>query len=199
MWLLPSVHQLFEDCSHTHYPWDTPTDKNLGSSSLVNALCGSSDEVLGIIGTTQRYRSRWRIVLIHIILEIPPQIKIWGGVKAGECAAHSISHFLLISLSLNRSLSQARESFVVWGVAPNLPEPLFISIYTSASSQWCPKLHQVYENNPQTIGELKTAITAKIREIPKEECVRVIDNFARRMQVCLQRRGCHLEHILERT
>jgi hypothetical protein len=29
--------------------------------------------------------------------------------------------------------------------------------------------------------------------------VRVIDNFAWRMQVCLQRSGCHLEHILERT
>jgi hypothetical protein len=26
-----------------------------------------------------------RIVLIHIILEIPPQIKIWG-FKSGECA-----------------------------------------------------------------------------------------------------------------
>jgi hypothetical protein len=26
----------------------------------------------------------------------------------------------------------------------------------------------VYENNPQTIGELKAAIKAKIREIPKE-------------------------------
>jgi hypothetical protein len=46
----------------------------------------------------------------------------------------------------------------------------------------------VYENNPQTIGELKAAITAKIRDFPKEECVRVIDNFARRMQVCLQHR-----------
>jgi hypothetical protein len=45
------------------------------------------------------------------------------------------------------------------------------------------------------LGELKAAITAKIREIPKEECVRVIDNFARCMQVCLQRQGCHLEHI----
>ena len=60
-----------------------------------------------------------RIVLVHIILEIPPQTKIWGGgggeFKSGDCAAHSISHFLLISLSLNRSLSQARESFVVWG------------------------------------------------------------------------------------
>ena len=59
----------------------------------------------------------------------------------------------------------------------------------------------VYQNNPQTIGELKTAIAiaAKIREIPREKCVRVIDNFAQWMQVCLQRRGGHLEHILERT
>ena len=54
----------------------------------------------------------------------------------------------------------------------------------------------VYENNPQTIGELKAAITGKIRQIPKEECVRVIDNFARRVRVC---RGQHLEHILKRT
>ena len=53
-----------------------------------------------------------RIVLMHIILEIPPQIKIWGF--------KSISHFLLISLSLNHSLSQARESFVVWGGGPHL-------------------------------------------------------------------------------
>ena len=51
-------------------------------------------------------------------------------------------------------------------------------------------------NNPQTIGELKAAFTGKIRQIPKEECMRVIDNF---VQVCLQRRGQHLEHILKRT
>ena len=57
----------------------------------------------------------------------------------------------------------------------------------------------MYENNPQTIGELKAAITGKIRQIPKEECVRVIDNFKRDVQVCLQRRGQHLEHILKRT
>ena len=54
----------------------------------------------------------------------------------------------------------------------------------------------VYQENPQTIEELKTAITAKIRAIPKEECVKVIDNFTRRVQVCLQQNGGHLEHIL---
>ncbi|XP_060768547.1 uncharacterized protein LOC132875638 isoform X2 [Neoarius graeffei] len=44
--------------------------------------------------------------------------------------------------------------------------------------------------------DVKTAITAKIRAIPKEECIKVIQNFARRVQVCLQRNGGHLEHIL---
>ena len=49
----------------------------------------------------------------------------------------------------------------------------------------------VQQNNRETTGELKAVTTAKIREVPKEECVLVIDNFARRMQVCLQRRGSH--------
>ena len=53
----------------------------------------------------------------------------------------------------------------------------------------------MYENNPQTIGELKAAMSGKIRQITKEECVRVIENFARRVQVYLQRRGQHLVHI----
>ena len=56
----------------------------------------------------------------------------------------------------------------------------------------------VYQNNTQTTGELKAAIAAKIREIPREECMRVIENFALQLLVCLQRRGGHLEHILER-
>ena len=50
---------------------------------------------------------------------------------------------------------------------------------------------------------LKAAITGKIRQIPKEKCVRVFDNYARRVvQVCLQRRGQHLEQVfiyLKRT
>jgi len=45
----------------------------------------------------------------------------------------------------------------------------------------------VYENHPQSIAELKVAITQKIHAIRKGECVRVIDNFACRFQV---------EHVL---
>ena len=51
---------------------------------------------------------------------------------------------------------------------------------------------------PHTIPDLKAAIKAAIRAIPREECGRVIENFARRIQMCLQRRGAHLEHIFER-
>ena len=53
---------------------------------------------------------------------------------------------------------------------------------------------RVYGNNPQTIPDLKAAI----RATPREECGRVIENFARRIQMCLQRRGAHLEHSFER-
>ena len=54
---------------------------------------------------------------------------------------------------------------------------------------------RICANNPQSIPDLKAAITAAIRAIPREECGRVIENFARRIQVCLQRRGAHFEHI----
>jgi len=54
---------------------------------------------------------------------------------------------------------------------------------------------RVYGNDPQTILDLKAAITAAIRAIPREECRRVIKNFARWIQMCLQHREAHLEHI----
>ena len=56
----------------------------------------------------------------------------------------------------------------------------------------------VFANNPQTIPELKRSITGRIRRISVGECVRVIDNFANRIHVCLRCRGAYLEHILER-
>ena len=55
---------------------------------------------------------------------------------------------------------------------------------------------RVYENNPKTIPELKEAITQNIRAITKQKCIRVIDNFARHLQLCLQQKGGHLKNIL---
>jgi len=44
---------------------------------------------------------------------------------------------------------------------------------------------RVYGNNPQTIPDVKAEITAAVIAIPREECGRVIKNFARRIQLCL--------------
>ena len=52
--------------------------------------------------------------------------------------------------------------------------------------QWGFLKDNVYQGNPQTSEELKTAITAKIRAILKEECIKVSQNFARRVEVCLK-------------
>jgi len=60
---------------------------------------------------------------------------------------------------------------------------------------WGYLMDRVYGNNNQTIPDLKVATTAAMRAIPTEECGRVIENFARRIQKCLERRGAHLEHI----
>ena len=54
----------------------------------------------------------------------------------------------------------------------------------------------VYQNNSKTIAELKLAITLNVCEI-REECVRAIDDFTRRLQECLRRNGGHLEQVLK--
>ena len=55
-----------------------------------------------------------------MVLQISPQKKI-RGFKSSEWGAHSKSHFLPLSLSWNRSLSQLRVWFNVWG-SPHLAE-----------------------------------------------------------------------------
>jgi len=104
--------------------------------------------------------------------------------------------------SSNESLASLQQRF---------PDRLLIS--RSCDPQWSPHSpdlnlpdfylwgylkDRVYGNNPQTVPDLKAAITAAIRAIPREECGRVIENFALRIQMCLQRRGAHLETIFER-
>ena len=58
--------------------------------------------------------------------------------------------------------------------------------------------NRVYDNNPPTIRDLKSVITAAIKAIPREECGSVIEKFIWRIQMYLQHRVVHLEHIFER-
>ena len=55
---------------------------------------------------------------------------------------------------------------------------------------------KVYEISPQTLQELKTSIVRQTRRITREQIRNVIDHFVRRVKICLQRGGAHLEHVL---
>jgi len=55
----------------------------------------------------------------------------------------------------------------------------------------------VYANKPTTLQELMTAITKFIKAIPEEMCRKVIENFAIRLNECLNRGGSHIEHVLK--
>jgi len=66
----------------------------------------------------------------------------------------------------------------------------------------CGDIKEVYQNNPQTIGELKAAVTTKIIEIPKEACVQTIDNFAQHVHVLPPMpwfKGLHLHPSSEKS
>ena len=76
--------------------------------------------------------------------------------------------------------------------SPHSPE-----LNSPAFYLWGLSKEQVYQNNPQTIAELKLAITQNICAIKREECARAIDNFACRLQECLRRNGGHLEHVFK--
>ena len=101
-----------------------------------------------------------------------PRMTPWHGSNSG---------FLGDSSAAGRTLSGPPHS-------PDLNPPDFYL--------WGYLKDNVYANHPQTIPELKDSIAAAVNAISKEECRRVIENFARRVQVCLQRQGAHLEHIL---
>ena len=94
------------------------------------------------------------------------------------------SNYTLTSDFKERLIS--RKCDVEW--APHSPDLNHPDLYL-----WGYLKSHGYQNNPKIIDELKSA--AKNSRIPREECMRVIDNFAQRLLVCLQCRGANLEHL----
>lgn len=58
---------------------------------------------------------------------------------------------------------------------------------------------RVYNNNPKTLTELKSNIRQEISGIGKVVLSRVIENFAKRLNECEERRRGHLDNIIFKT
>jgi hypothetical protein len=54
----------------------------------------------------------------------------------------------------------------------------------------------VYRDRPRTLNELKTAITASIRNISQSDLQKVFANKIKRFQACIDARGHYLQHLL---
>ena len=55
---------------------------------------------------------------------------------------------------------------------------------------------KVFEGNPQTIGNLKISVIQRIQEITPSMLKHVSKNMRKQVQLCLQERGGHFEHLL---
>ena len=130
------------------------------------AICPGAWQVLNSAWSTERSRQG------------PPV------VPAGWCHPHPSNKALAWLQQRFPDRLISRRCDLQWSPhSPNLNPPDFYL--------WGYLKDRVYGNNPQIIPDLKAAI----RAIPRDECRRVIKNFACWIQMCLNRQGAHLEHI----
>ena len=209
LWFSDEAHFLLSGHvnSKNNVYWGTATPEDVTHRPLHSTKCTAWVAISknGIIGPYWFEDENERAQTVNTERYVEVLTKFWASLGQCEGIYREEQWFQQDGASphtSNNSLAWLRERFherlisrkceVEW--APHSPDLNPPDFYL-----WGYLKDNVYRKKPQTIGELKAAITGKIIEIPKEECVRVIDNFARCMQVCLQRCGGHLEHILERT
>jgi hypothetical protein len=61
---------------------------------------------------------------------------------------------------------------------------------------WGAAKSAVHRDRPRTLNELKTAITAYIRNISQTDLQKVFANEIKRVQACIDARGHHFQHLL---
>jgi hypothetical protein len=81
--------------------------------------------------------------------------------------------FFLLNTSVEKAIDTPA-GFYLWGAAKSV----------------------VYRDWPRTLNELKTAITAYIRNISKADLQKMLANKIKRVQACIDARGHHFQHFL---
>ena len=54
---------------------------------------------------------------------------------------------------------------------------------------------KVYKSNPKTVPDLKRSVEDCVKSISEDLCIKVIGNFKKRIDLCIQLQGCHFEHL----
>ena len=79
-------------------------------------------------------------------------------------------------------------------VAPSLSRSFNVCFFL-----WGYLKSRVYTHKPHTLNDLKEAIRQEIRPIARQLLARVMDDFKKRLENCIQEDGRHLTDIISKT
>jgi hypothetical protein len=96
----------------------------------------------------------------------------------------------------NNSVKLLNEIFGERVICRNIWPPRLPDLTPPDFYLWGAGKSAVYRDRPRTLSELKTAITAYIRNILQEDLQKVFANKIKRVQACIDARGHHFQHLL---
>jgi hypothetical protein len=92
----------------------------------------------------------------------------------------------------NNSMKLVNEIFGERVISRNLWPPRSPDFTPTDFYLWGAAKSEVYHDRPRTFSELKTAVTAYIRNISQADLQKVFVNKIKRVQTCIDARGHHL-------
>jgi hypothetical protein len=96
----------------------------------------------------------------------------------------------------NNSRKPLNEIFGERVISRNLWPPRSPDLTPRDFYLWGAAKSAAYRDRPRTLNELKTAITAFIRNISQADLQNVFANKIKRVQACIDARGHHFQHLL---
>jgi hypothetical protein len=96
----------------------------------------------------------------------------------------------------NNSMKLLNEIFGERVISRNLWPPRSPDLTPPDFHLWGAAKSAVYRDRPRTLNELKTAVTAYIRNISHADLQEVFANKIKRVQACIDARGHHFQHLL---
>ena len=139
-------------------------------------------------------QSRYRSVIDRFALELEDKLTANELSKVvfmqdgatPHTANETIEHLYAVFGDCNNLIGVKLD--IEW--APHSPDlnPLDFFFWGAAKSE-------IYKKSPRNLAELKNSVSLFTRSVDADLCRRVVQNFAVRINACVNRNGQHIEHV----
>jgi hypothetical protein len=161
---------------------ETPLlDQKLGVSVAL-----SRRRIVGPLFFEETVNSKRYCSMLHDFIGLFEEDEItYSWFQQDGATAHTAYNSMKL---LNEIFGERVISRNVWPPrSPDLTPPVYL---------WGAAKSAVYRDRPRSLNELKTAITACIRNISPADLQKVFANKIKRVQACIDARGHHFQHPL---